>query len=111
MAKTCRGACRAADLAVDVLDLAADRPWRDDQRIGDRLVREAAREQHEDLDIAVRQAGRLRAPAPDAVPCRAEHRLDRIRIQPPARDLEPQLLGGIVGRTRRARGLGPVIAW
>ena len=61
------------------------------------LVREAAGEQHEDLDLALRQAGRTLAPAPDAVTGRAEHGVDRIAVEPALTHLLAELSRGVLG--------------
>jgi hypothetical protein len=80
-----------------VLDVVAHGLGRHDKLGGNRLVREAAGEQHEDLDLALRQTGRALPPPRDAVTRRAEHRVDRVAVEPAPAYLLAQLSRGVLG--------------
>ena len=113
---------RGVDLRVDVLDVVADGLRRDHEPLGDLLVRQAAREQPEHLDLARGQPGRALAAPRDAVAGGAEDGLDRLGVEAAGPDLGPQLGGRLVapsapagadaaraspGRRRRRRGSAP----
>src|SRR3954469_16586969 len=72
----------AADLRIDVGHVVLDRPRRDDQARGDLLVRHPAGEQPQDLDLALGQLARVRAPAGGRVARGGEYRLDRLGVEP-----------------------------
>ena len=82
-------------------------------RCGDLLVRQAAREQPQHLDLARGQPGGALAAARDAVAGGAEHRLDRVGVEAArratsARSSRRRLVGAAApGRC----GRGSRIAW
>ena len=71
-------------------------------RCGDLLVRQAARDQPQHLDLARGEPGRALAAARHAVAGGAEHGLDRVAVEPAGRDLGAQLGGRVVGASARA---------
>ena len=83
----------------------ADGLRRDHEPLGDLLVREPAREQPQDLDLARGQARGAFAPARDAVPGRAEHGLDGVGVEAAGLHLRAQLGRRVLGGQRR-RGEG-----
>ena len=94
-----------------MLDVVADRLGRDHEPLGDLLVREPAREQPQDLDLARGQPGRALAAPRDAMAGGAEHRLDGLGVEPARPDVGAQLGGGLVGRALGRCGRGSRIAW
>ena len=101
------GAAAHAGLAVDVLDVVADGLDGDPELVGDRLVRLAAHEREQHLELASRQAGRqLARPFRNAVPGRGEDGVDRISVEAPVLRLAPELRLrrlGVEGGPVRAR--------
>ena len=72
---------------------------------GHRAVGAPASDESEDLHLALGQPRRpFSAPAPDLVPRRAEDGLHRLSIKVTSADLAAQLIGGLLGRTRRPVG-------
>ena len=72
---------RSAGLRVDVLDVAARSLGRDDQLSGDLLVREAAREQPEHLDLAGGETRRPLTPARHTVPGGTQDRARGVAVE------------------------------
>src|SRR6202008_2074598 len=89
-------AARGVDLRIDVLDVAAARLRGDDQACGDLLVREPAREQLQDLDLAFGQSRGTLSPAGNPVAGGSEHGVDGVSVEPAGFDLGAQLPGGVV---------------
>src|SRR4051794_6136928 len=78
------GSATDAGLLVHVLDVVADGLGRDAELVGDRLVRIAAHEHEQDLELAF---GEVRRPLPGSLPhavaaC-VEYRIDCVRVEPP----------------------------
>src|SRR5581483_10618261 len=78
-----RGTAPHADLLVDVLNVVPDSPGRDAEAVGDRLVRLAADEDREHLELALGEAaGDLARALRRTMPRRGEHCVDRARLEP-----------------------------
>ncbi len=97
-----RARFEAPIFSVDVLDVVGDRLRCDHEVLGDRLVRQPAREQPQDLDLPRGEPRRTVAAAHHAMTGGAEHRLDGLRVEAARRDICAQLGARLVRRTRRA---------
>jgi hypothetical protein len=96
---------RGVELCVDVLHMVAGR-LRGYVKLGrDPDGRVAARDQTEDIDLTIRQAGGPRTASRPAVPGCGEDGLDRRAVQPTSLDILPEdrcrLLGSVHTATRR----------
>src|SRR5439155_14292162 len=87
----CRGGARGyGELVVDVLDVAFNGLRGEDELLGHSAIREPARDQAQDLDLALAQPGRSERAARSArVAGRGEHGLDHVAVEPPGPDLLP----------------------
>ena len=98
-----RRARRNADLAVGVLDVGVGGLDRDPERVRDLLGLQPAREQADDLRLAI---GQPRRPLdPRRRPARGlEHRRDGVGVEAAGARPFGERLGGLVGRERCAVG-------
>src|SRR5690349_5840853 len=94
----CGGSGPDADLAVDVLDVAADRLGRDKELLSDFTVVSAKADQPQNVDLAVRQpSGPLLPGYLVGVPSGGEHGIDRVVTELALLDVRAQPPGRFVG--------------
>src|SRR4051794_32149797 len=90
------GPARRADLGVDVLDVGPDGLHREHESRRDLLVRQTARDELEDLDLAMRETVLPVAPTSNAMPRAREDSVDRGGVEAAGAHIGAQLASGVV---------------